>query len=91
MIEYTTLPAAVRVDHPSWPGFYMLIVSNADDTLRSIYLTHDKMVIIHYMYGACKQLDGTMETMEQTVETAYWNMEEYLPDFVRDCCTEENE
>ena len=88
MIEFTKLPPAVRVEHPSWPGFYMLIVSNADDTERAVYLTHDRMGVIHYMYGACKQSDGTMETIEETAETAYWNMEDYLPDFVRDCCDE---
>ena len=91
MIEYIKLPAAVRVDHPSWPGFYILIVPNADDTERAVYLTHEKMGVIHYLYGVCKQSDGIMETMEETVETAYWNMEEYLPDFVRDCCTDETE
>ena len=87
MIDFTKL-TAVRVDNPSWPGFYVLIVSNADDTERNIYLTHDRFGIIHYLYGAVKQSDGSMETMEETAETAYWAMEEYLPDFVRDCCTE---
>ena len=86
--KYTPVKA-LRVDHPSWPGFYMLIVSNADDSERSVYLTHEKMGVIRYMYGACKQSDGTMETIETTAETAFYNMEDYLPDFVKSCCTEE--
>lgn len=90
MIKHIPVNAA-RVDHPCWPGFYMLIVSNIDDTERRVYLTHEKMGVIHLLYGACKQSDGTMETMEETAEIAYWNMEEYLPDFVRDCCTEKTE
>jgi hypothetical protein len=82
---------AARVYNPSWPGFYLLIVSNQDDTERAVYLTHEKMCTIHYLYGACNQSDGSMETMEETAETAYWNMENYLPEFVRDCCDNETE
>lgn len=87
MIKYTPVNAA-RVYHPSWPGFYLLIVSNEDDTHRDIYLTHERMGVIHYLYGACKQSDGTMETMEETAAIAFHSMEDYLPDYVRDCCTE---
>lgn len=79
---------AARVYHPSWLGFYMLIVSNEDDTERSVYLTHERMGVIHYLYGACQQSDGSMETLEETAETAFYSFDEYLPDFVRDCCTE---
>lgn len=90
MIDFVYVNAA-RIEHPSWPGFYMLIVSNQNDTERSVYLTHEKMGVIHYLYGACQQPDGTMETMEETAQTAYWNMEDYLPEFVRDCCSNETE
>ena len=88
MIEFKKLPQAVRVEHPSWPGFYVLIVSNEEDTRRDVYLTHDRMGVIHHMYGAVEQSDGHMETIEETAEMAYWNMEDYLPDFVKYCCTE---
>lgn len=90
MIKHTPVNA-VRVDNPSWPGFYMLIVSNSDDTERSVYLTHEKIGVIHYLYCACKQSDGSMETIEETAETAYYNMEDFLPNFVRDCCKDETE
>ena len=88
MIKYIPVNAA-RVEHPSWPGFYMLIVSNPDNTERAVYLTHERFGVIHYLYGACEQSDGTMESMDETAETAYWNMENYILQFVRDCCTEE--
>jgi hypothetical protein len=90
MIKYVPVNA-VRVDKPSWPGFYVLIVSNSDDTERAVYLTHEKIGVIHYLYGVCKQSDGSMETIEETAEIAYLNMEDYLPDFVRDCCNDEIE
>lgn len=90
MIKYNPVNA-VRVDNPSWPGFYMLIVSNPDDTERSVYLTHEKIGVIHYLYGTCKQSDGRMETIDETAETAYYCMENYLPEFVRACCSAENE
>ena len=91
MFKYTKLAGAVRYDNPSWPGFYVLIVSNEDDSARNVYLTHSNMGIIHYMHGAIRQSDGTMETMEETVEHAHWAMEDYLPDFVRDCCTDRDD
>ena len=86
MMNFTTQLSAVRVDHPAWPGFYLLIVSNADDTKRNIYLTHDKIGVIHYLYGAIQQSDGSMETIEETVNIAFYNMEDYLPEFVEACC-----
>ena len=89
MFKYTKLAGAVRFDNPAWPGFYVLIVSNEDDTQRNVYLTHNNFGIIHFMHGAIRQPDGTMEPIETTVENAYWAMENYLPDFVKDCCTDE--
>jgi hypothetical protein len=89
MLKYTELSETIRYDVMGWPGFYVLIVPNAKKDCYTFYLTHENQGIIHYMFGW--PTSNPDFSIEKLVELAHWNVEEYLPDFVKDCCTEEDE
>lgn len=89
MLQFKILPETIRYDIPSWPGFYVLIVPDDEQKVYNFYLTHTRFGIIHYMFGS--SYDNPETTPEKLVELAHWNVNDYLPDYVKDCCTENDE
>lgn len=86
MFEYTQLPETIRFDLPTWPGFYALIVPNPKRETWDFYLTHEHVGIIHDMGGYC--YSNGPQTPEELCEMVHWMVNDYLPDFVKDCCTD---
>lgn len=90
MFEYTKLPETVRYDNPCWPGFYVLIIPNKNPENYNLYLTHERFGVIHYMCGLGLSPKHDINTIDDIVRMAHYMMDDYLPDFVKDCCTDED-
>jgi hypothetical protein len=88
MFNFTKLPETIRYDLPCWPGFYVLIVPDNENECWNFYLTHKHFAVIHFMFGSA--YSNPDQTPEKLVEMAHWNAPDYLPDFVKECCTDED-
>ena len=85
-IPFEPVPGVIRVSlaHHGFGNFTVLIVPDPETQLRKYYLTHDKSGVVLFMFGA-----GQIETDKYSVDVAYWNGPEYIPDFIKQHFTEE--
>lgn len=86
MLKFTRL-YSLRYDLPAWPGFYVLIVPNKDATSYSFYIAHEKHAILYEMFGIPNPCNNKSD--KELIELAHYNAENYLPDLLKECLTEE--